>query len=197
MWRFQSGGGGIRTLDTPLERYNTLAGCRLQPLGHSSERRKYTKDVPRVRRLFARVLDLLDGLLAEDVGFLVGGPGVQDLLAGDFLLHPHERGVPGGAEEDGEGGDVEVEQQDYDRADGAVGLIVRVEVAAQVEAEGQARQPPEGAADEAARRYPAKRLPGVGGEVEEQGYRRDHENQTHPPPPYTPDLPDPAPARGR
>src|SRR5215208_5165190 len=33
----------------PVERYNTLAGCRLQPLGHSSGSREYIKDVLRVR----------------------------------------------------------------------------------------------------------------------------------------------------
>src|SRR5215217_6395897 len=33
----------------PVERYNTLAGCRLQPLGHSSGWGQYIKDVRRVR----------------------------------------------------------------------------------------------------------------------------------------------------
>jgi hypothetical protein len=33
----------------PVERYNTLAGCRLQPLGHSSESQEYIKDVLRLR----------------------------------------------------------------------------------------------------------------------------------------------------
>jgi hypothetical protein len=35
----------------PVERYNTLAGCRLQPLGHSSGREQYNKDVVGVRRV--------------------------------------------------------------------------------------------------------------------------------------------------
>src|SRR5215217_2787872 len=29
----------------PVERYNTLAGCRLQPLGHSSGSQEYIRDV--------------------------------------------------------------------------------------------------------------------------------------------------------
>src|ERR687890_2336864 len=33
----------------PVERYNTLAGCRLQPLGHSSGSWEYIKDVLRLR----------------------------------------------------------------------------------------------------------------------------------------------------
>jgi hypothetical protein len=33
----------------PVERYNTLAGCRLQPLGHSSGSQEYIKDVLRLR----------------------------------------------------------------------------------------------------------------------------------------------------
>src|SRR5215210_74453 len=182
----RSGGGGIRTLDTPLERYNTLAGCRLQPLGHSSERRKYTKDLCAVRRLLSCVLDLPDGLLVDDVRLLVGWLGVQDLLARDLLFDPDERGVQGGAEEDGEGGDVQVEEQDDDRADGAVGLVVGVEVAAKVSVEGQAREHPEGDADEAAGRDPAKRLARVRGEVEEQGDRRDHEEERRGPPRHVP-----------
>jgi hypothetical protein len=35
----------------PVERYNTLAGCRLQPLGHSSGSQEYIKDVLRLRAL--------------------------------------------------------------------------------------------------------------------------------------------------
>ena len=34
----------------PVEGYNTLAGCRLQPLGHSSRSQEYIKDVLRLRR---------------------------------------------------------------------------------------------------------------------------------------------------
>src|SRR5918995_1948749 len=33
----------------PVERYNTLAGCRLQPLGHSSSAPEYIKDGLRLR----------------------------------------------------------------------------------------------------------------------------------------------------
>src|SRR5918995_1840022 len=33
----------------PVERYNTLAGCRLQPLGHSSGSQQYIKDMLRLR----------------------------------------------------------------------------------------------------------------------------------------------------
>jgi hypothetical protein len=33
----------------PVERYNTLAGCRLQPLGHSSSAPEYIKDGWRLR----------------------------------------------------------------------------------------------------------------------------------------------------
>ena len=43
----------------PVERYNTLAGCRLQPLGHSSRAREYIKDGRRLRASAYSSSDLL------------------------------------------------------------------------------------------------------------------------------------------
>ena len=54
--------------------------------------------------------------------------GVDDLLTGDFLLHPGKGCVELGAEEYRERGDVEVEEQDDDGAYGAVGLVVGAKV---------------------------------------------------------------------
>src|SRR3712207_2692845 len=92
----------------PVKRYNTLAGCRLQPLGHSSVS----------RGLYQRGMAVSGGFRVplEDVGFIVRGLGVEDLLAGDLLLHPDQDGVERGAEEDGQRGDVEVEEQ-HDRSE--------------------------------------------------------------------------------
>src|ERR687890_1290998 len=59
----------------PVERYNTLAGCRLQPLGHSSGARVYQRRAASStrlgRRLSVLVLDLLRGLFVDDVGLLI------------------------------------------------------------------------------------------------------------------------------
>src|SRR5919112_6836583 len=69
----------------PVERYNTLAGCRLQPLGHSSGARVYQRRAATStrlgRRLSALVLDLLRGLFVDDVGLLIGWLGFEDLLS--------------------------------------------------------------------------------------------------------------------
>src|SRR5829696_8173199 len=127
------------------------------------------------------------GLFVGDVRLVVGRLGVEDLLARDLLFYPDERGVEGGAEEDRQGGDVEVQEEDDDGAYRAVGLVVGVEVAAQIQVEGDAGQRPEQDADEPAGCDPPKRLVGVGGEVEDEGYRNDHEEQCRRPARYVPD----------
>src|SRR5918994_2186797 len=102
-------------------------------------------------------------------------------------VYPDERGVEGCAEEDGQGGDVEVEEQDDDGAYGAVGLVVGIEAAPQVHVEGDAGKNPQQDAHDAAGCDPAERLVGVRGEVEEEGYRHDHEQERRGPAHYVPD----------
>ena len=67
----------------PVERYNTLAGCRLQPLGHSSGSQEYIKDVLRLRApaFTFSYSSVFSDLLVDNVGLVVGRLGFEDLFA--------------------------------------------------------------------------------------------------------------------